>query len=139
MAKHPSTSRREGSIVHEAAMAVVLAGAILASVVQIMAFSAQLSRSQRQRLTATREVANLMEQLMARSWDNLTPAAAAEVELSAACQTALPAAQLEIAVQPADDGAKQLNIAIAWQNAAGQPEAPVHLVAWKYPREEADE
>lgn len=109
------------------------------SVVQVLALSAQESRSQHERLTATREAGNLMEQLMARSWEQLTPEAVASIELSETCQTTLPNAQLAIDVVASSDGAKQLNIEIAWRIAAENHAAPVHLVAWKYPRQETDE
>ena len=132
-------SRRAGTVVHEATIALVLASAILVTVVQVLALSAQQSRSQHQRLTASHEAGNLMEQLMARSWEQLTPEAVASIELSEMCQTTLRDAQLAIAVTPGSDGAKQLKIEIGWRHASGNQEAPVHLVAWKYPREETDQ
>ena len=156
MANHPRRLRNRGLIAHEAAIALVLTGAILVSVVQFLAFSAQQSRTRHQRLAATREAANLMEQLMARSWDQLTPASVSGIELSAGCQETLPDAQLEISIADQADapaspvtatvndtriggGVKQLHITSAWHQASGNREAPVHLVAWKYGREETDE
>ena len=54
---------------------------------------------------------------MARSWEQLTPEAVASIELSETCQTTLPNAQLAIDVVASSDGAKQLNIEIAWRMA----------------------
>lgn len=139
MAIQPLTSQRCGTIVHEATIAIILAGAILMSIVQVLALSAQESRSHDERLTATREAGNLMKQLMARSWEQLTPEEVASIELSETCQTMLPDAQLTIDVAASSDGAKQLNIEIAWRLVAKNQAAPVRLVAWKYPREETDE
>ncbi len=139
MTRHPTTARHRGAIVHEAAIAIVLAGVILTSVVQVLALSADVARSHQQRMTATHEAANLMEQLMARAWEQLTPETAASIELSDSCQTLLPNAQLAIDVVAVGDGGKRLNIEIAWQKAIDTPAASIHLVAWKYPRRETDE
>jgi hypothetical protein len=139
MTRHPFTTRHRGTLVHEAAITIALAAVILASVVQVLAVSAQQSRLQHERLTATHEASNLMEQLMARSWEQLTPETVASIELSETCQAILPSAQLAIDVADDGDGAKQLNIEIAWRQTSDKPAAPVHLVAWKYPRQETDE
>ncbi len=139
MKRQTLAPRHRGTIVHEAAIAIILVAAILTSVVQVLALSAQQARSHHHRLTATNEAANLMEQLMARSAEQLTPEMAASIELSDSCQTSLPHAQLAIDVVAMSDGAKQLNIEIAWQRAIEQPATSIHLVAWKYPRQETDE
>lgn len=141
MASLPA-ARRRGTVVHEAAIAMILVAAILTSVVQILAISARQSRARHLRLTATGEAGNLMEQLMARSWEQLTPEAVAAIQLSADCQTILPDPRLKIEITPSDDisggRAKQLAIEIAWRDASGSDAAPIHLVAWKYPRPETD-
>lgn len=158
MPEHPLTTRRRGLIVHEATVAMLLAAAILTSIVHVLAFSAQQSRAWHQRLTATREAGDLMEQLMARSWEQLTPDTAARLTLSENGQAALPNAWLEIEIVSGDTtisdttsrdaaisdatagaGPKRLRIEIVWGPAAGNQAAPVRLVAWKYPQQEIGE
>lgn len=141
MTKNKTRTSRSprGTVVHEAAIAIVLAGAMLACAAQLMTLSARQNRSQQQRIAATREVANVMEQLMARSWEQITPETAAAVELSADCQAALPNPELAIEIAAQDDGAKQLNIKVSWKHTNGHYDAPVHLVAWKYPLSETTE
>ncbi len=128
--------RRAGVVVHEAAMAIVLVGAILTSVAQILVFSAQQSHTRQQRMTATREVGNLMERLMARPWERLTSDDAKTVELSTISQATLPEAQLVIDVTTVDD-AKRVSIELAWKESSGGHTEPVRLVAWQYPHQEA--
>ena len=57
------------------------------------------------RLTATREAGDLMEQLMARSWEQLTPETVAALKLSEHGQATLPDARLEIEIDASDDAA----------------------------------
>ncbi len=133
MLNRPTTTPRRGAIVHEASVAVILAGAIIACVAQLLTFSAQQTRARTQRLTAVREAANLMEQLMARSWDDLTADHIAETRLSENCHSALPGSNLDVVLTD-DEGAKRVHLTITWQHASGNREAPVQLVAWKYPR-----
>lgn len=131
--------RRRGTIMFEAAIAMLLCGAVTLTVVQLMAFSAHQARSRNQRLVATHEVGNLMEQLMARSWETLTMEATTSIALSKTCLDTLPDAQLDINVAPDGEKAKQVSVTISWHQGSGMPEAPVHLVAWKHARQEASE
>jgi len=130
--------RRRGTIVHEAAIAIVLAGTLLTGLAQFLAFSAHQSRARQDRIVATREVADLLEQLMAHSWSQLDVETVDAMQPSPTCQTALRNPTLEITVTP-DDGAKRIHVALHWKHASGNPEAPVQVVAWKHPPSETEQ
>ena len=84
-------------------VAILIVGAVLASITQVLALAASQRRSSMRRTIATREVGNLMEDLMSRPWDDLTPEHLADIPLSDSCRHHMPEAQLQIDVIDEDD------------------------------------
>jgi hypothetical protein len=80
------------------------------------------------------EVANVMERLCARPWEEVTPEGAGEIELSEEAEETLPDGNVEIeVVQPDDEPeAKRISVQVRWQPEPNQPPRSVRLVAWKY-------
>jgi Tfp pilus assembly protein PilV len=127
-----------GVAVVEAIVALVIALAVLATVGQLLALAAGQRRAAAERAAAVREAGNLMEEVMARPWAQITPDNLAELSLSESCRQRLPGAQLqwETTIEDEPAGAKRISVRIDWQDRAGQRGEPVRLVAWRYPDEE---
>ncbi len=133
-----SNRKRSGATIQEAMVAILIVGAVLASITQVLAMAASQRRSSMRRTIATREVGNLMEDLMSRPWDDLTSEHLADIPLSASCRHHMPEAQLQIDVIDEDDSeaGRRIDIQIDWPNAAAQRGVPVRLVAWRFRDEE---
>lgn len=134
---HCDLRRRRGFTVFELAIAVVLLAVAMSVTVKLLGAIAQERRAVGHREVAAREVANLMEHLSARSWDDLTAAAANDVRLSEPARQALPGAELNVAVDEETEGgtpAKRVAIRLRWRNRAGEFDAPVRLVTWIFAR-----
>ena len=130
--------KRRGGVSHEVTIAVVLAAAVVLGVAQIASFVAQQSRELERRAAAHRAAGNLMESLMARPWDALTPQAAAALQLPESRAMELREAELRVEVAVEDESAaKRIAIEIDWPAASHRPRAPVRLVAWRFPTGEA--
>ena len=124
---------RRGSMFLEACMSLAVLAAAFVAVAQLTALVAQQRQALEQRRWATREAANLMERIMARPWDELTPEQLAPLAESLAAERSLRGGQVAIEVldheQPA---AREVRVRIAWRNPAQQVERPVELIAWKH-------
>ena len=131
--------RRRGSAIIEATMAVAIVAAALLSVMQLLAVVGQQRRDAEQRRTATREVANVMEQLLAQPWEDVTAERLAALELSADCRRVMPDARLraEVADEAGPPGVKRIRVELDWLDRGGQRGEPARLVAWKFRSEEA--
>lgn len=123
----------------ELAAAGVLLAVILAVCAQFFRATATQRRGLEARQIAMQEVANLMERLCARPWEEVTPEAAGLIELSEEAQRAIPDSKVEIDVLQPDDepSAKRITVVLCWQPQPNQPPRSVRLVAWKY-RAESD-
>ena len=120
---------------------MLIVGAVLVSITQVLAMAASQRRSSMQRTMATREVGNLMEDLMSRPWEDLTPEQLADIPLSESCRRHMPEAKLQIDVTDEDDSeaGRRIDIQLDWPNAAAQRGVPVRLVAWRFHREEPEQ
>lgn len=136
---HSARSRRHGSILVEALMAVVIATSVIVGATQLLLVAANQRRSAEQWLLATREAGNLMEDLMTRSWMELSAPAQREPELSPLCRERLPEAQAQIEVFPEVDSERVLRISveIQWRSGMRAHRETVRLVAWRYRPAEA--
>ena len=81
-------------------MALVLLGAAAALMAQTLGGVAQQRRAADQQSLALQEAANLMEQLFAIPYAELTPERAADLRLSELARHQLPGARLDVAVTP---------------------------------------
>ena len=126
--------RRRGVSLIELAAAGVLLAVILAVCAQFFRATAIQRRGLEARRVAMQEVANLMERLCARPWEEITPESPGPIEPSEEGRKALADGQVEIDVfQPDDEpSAKRITVVLRWQPQPDQPPRSVRLVAWKY-------
>lgn len=125
--------RWAGNMVLEATMAVTLVSVALIGVAQFLVVVGRQQRVIEWRRLANREAGNVMEQIMARSFEDLTTEGLAGIAISSDARRRLPAAKLMIELETVNQqaAARQVQIEIGWQNLAGQREH-ARLVAWKY-------
>ena len=138
MRTRKSNSRRRGAISHEMTVSLLLASAVVLGVAQIASFVVQQCRGMDSRAAAHRAAGNVMESMMARPFDELTPEAIADQQAGELGEAELAGARWTVAVADEPDSpAKRITVEINWA-ANSQPQtAPVRLVAWRYPTAEA--
>ena len=126
--------RRRGISLMEIAAAGILLAAMLAVCVQFFQATAAQRRGLEARRTALQTVANVMERLGARPWDQLTTENASQPELLAEVEQALPDGQLEVEiVQPdGEPDAKRITVVARWSAGSDPAGRSVRLVAWRY-------
>ena len=132
--------RRNGSMLLEVSLAVMLLAVALVAVAQLLAVAARQRRETRWRTVATREVANITEQVMALPWNQTSTENFSTVALHDTTQTLLDAT-LEVEVTDVTEPreAKRIRISLAYRNTADLPVEPITLVAWKFAPGGADE
>jgi prepilin-type N-terminal cleavage/methylation domain-containing protein len=130
-------SLQRGFTITECLVALVLLGAAAALMAQVLGGVVQQRRAADQQSLALLETANLMEQLVAIPYAELTPQRAAELGISELAQHQLPGARLEVSVAPtADDpSGKVVRVSLRWHDRSGRYGAPLQLTAWRYQRE----
>ncbi|MCA9121651.1 MAG: hypothetical protein H6822_36345 [Planctomycetaceae bacterium] len=133
---HSAKRCNHGTITHEATIAIVLATAVILGTAQTLAFISHQRRDVDRRILASREAGNLMEQVTAKPWDQITTDTLAELALSEECATSLPEARLQVSVASAADSiGKQITLEIDWVTMPDQRVVPLRLIAWRYPTE----
>jgi prepilin-type N-terminal cleavage/methylation domain-containing protein len=127
-------NNRRGFTLMELIAAGVLLGVLLLVCAQVWGVTAAQHRGIQNRQTALRAAANLMERLTTRSWDQLTTAGSADLQLSPATLDMLPDARLEVRIdEPAEgESGKRIAVSVRWPDRDGRPEQSVRLVAWKH-------
>jgi hypothetical protein len=118
----------------EVVVAGVLLGTLLVVCVQLLGAAAAQRRAADQRQCALAELANVMEQLAARPWTELTAAATAQEKLSTSAERQLPGAELtiEISTEAKEPDAKRITATLRWQGRSGQLLAPLTVATWRY-------
>jgi Tfp pilus assembly protein PilV len=131
--------RRDGLSMTEMVVTVAITTVAMVGGVQIMSLASRQCRMVEDRRLACLEAGNIMEQIMARPWEEITPGDVSAFELSEACRQTLPDARLrvEIEAEATDPGARRITIEIDWQANALRRGEPVRLVAWRYLNKEA--
>jgi len=126
--------RRRGFSLMEITAAGILLVAMLVVCMQFFRATAIQRRGLQARRVAIREVANVMERLCARPWQELTLEGVRDAEPSAEVQRLLPDSALEIDVtQPnGEPDEKRIAVVLRWPAGPEQPDRSVRLVAWKY-------
>jgi hypothetical protein len=126
--------RRRGVTLVEVSVSIFLVASLGSLIV-----GALVSRAKQQRAIDCRELAvveagNLMEQLTSLSWNDLTPERLAPLTLSENLRNSIPAATLDLKVDPTADKpeAKRITIRIDYPGPAGQAARPVRLTSWVY-------
>lgn len=121
---------RGGSLLVESALALMMLVMAMTLTVQILAAAAAGRRAAEKRDRAVIEVANLMEQITARPFDQATPELAKSIPLSEGSRRSLPGAELKVAVADSAQDARRIAIQLRWRARSGEWESPVVLVAW---------
>jgi len=127
-------ARRRGFTMVEILASVVMLATAMSLTVQLLGALAAERRAAERRLCAVQEVANLMERVSARPWEEVTPESLRAVKLSPVALRALPGAELAATVDDAsaDEGEKRIDLRLKWRDRAGGWTAPVRLSAWVY-------
>jgi len=137
------TSSRKGFTIAELVVAIAIGVAAMSCIAQLLYQATRQAQAAARRQVVSLEVANIMEQLMVRSWQEITAANAPEVELSEACRQVLPEARLQLEILPEDDEleARRITVTVSGAMAGGQVDQSVRLTAWRYRtnRDETDE
>jgi hypothetical protein len=113
---------------------LVLLGAAAALMAQTLGGVAQQRRAADQQALALQEAANLMEQVSAIPYAELTRERAADLRLSDLARRQLPGVRLDVAVAAlADEPAgKEIRVALRWLDRSGQYGTPLQLTAWRH-------
>jgi prepilin-type N-terminal cleavage/methylation domain-containing protein len=125
---------RQGVTLIEITAALSVMGLAMIAAAQIHALtSLQMLRNQQQNI-ALHEASNLVEQLSAMSYDQLTEERVAAISLSGDTARRLPQASLSIAVQdmPGDLPARRYRLRLQWRTGSGATNRSIELSGWKY-------
>jgi prepilin-type N-terminal cleavage/methylation domain-containing protein len=124
-----------GFTILEMIVAMLLLGTAMAIVVPVLGWMGVESRLALQRQEAAQELHNLMDELTARPYAELTPEAAGKIELPDALKRQLPGAKLAVEITETDTSAKRIQARLSWNRQNGQALAPLRLTAWVHQRE----
>ena len=126
-----------GFLLLEIIVAMILLGTAAAIIVPALSWMGTESRLSMQKQEAVEGLYNLMEDLTARPYEDLTPDAAAKIELPKPLQEQLPGAKLEVAITETETApkAKRIQMRLSWNQRSGQPLAPLRLSAWVHQTE----
>jgi type II secretory pathway pseudopilin PulG len=138
---HPRASRRRAGF---SLIELTIAGGLLIVAMtvtaQVVGWVARERLAVERRERALLEAENLMERALALPWDGLTTESAGRLAVSESTARFLRRPTLDVTITPFDDAParKRVSISLRWLDRAGQPEAPVRLVAWVHRAGEAN-
>jgi hypothetical protein len=125
---------RRGSLLAEVAISSTMLVIIMGMTVKLLGWAALERRTAEGREQAVLEAANVMEQLAARPFDEVTPQLASQCTLPASARAFLTDAELKVEIeenQPgADRSVKRIAIQLRWRDRGGELVAPVRLTSW---------
>lgn len=132
--RRPRGRRNRGTTLIEVSVSILLAAALGSLAAQVLGFLAYQQHAIERRELAVAEADNLMEQLTSLAWSDLTPERLATFSLSDNLRQAIPAAKLDLAVEPSADTpeARRIRIKIEYPGPAGVAVHPVRLTSWVY-------
>jgi Tfp pilus assembly protein PilV len=128
--------KRRGSLLAEVGIATVVLMMVMGLMVKMLSTIARERRAAEQRQRGVFEVANLMERITARPFDEVTPLAARKISLSDAARASLRDSELAIDVSAGENSAvagrsaKRVMIRLRWRGPSGEWQAPVRLTSW---------
>jgi prepilin-type N-terminal cleavage/methylation domain-containing protein len=133
---YPAKSRR-GMTLIELTISLVILGAAMAALVQLVALAARQRRSMAIERACVQEVANQAERIALLPWDDTAAGKLTAWQPSEDLAAILPAAQCTIAVsdEPGAPQARRIRLEIAWTGPAGVPAGPVSLTVWRHAEE----
>ena len=125
---------RRGMTLMEVVVAGVLLFALMATCVRYFVVTRMQERALDQRQAALQEAANVMERLMPRPFNELTPESVSHISLSRETQRILPRGELKIELRGEDakPPAMRIMVTIRWQDQNNEWTRPVRLAAWRY-------
>jgi Tfp pilus assembly protein PilX len=132
--------RRRGSMLIEVTMATVILIMIMSVALKVMGFAAHERLAALRRERASFEAANVMEQITALRYDEITTERASRMAVSDASRERLPGCELavDVSTSPAtaapDAPAKRIAVKVRWRGPSGAWELPVRLTAWSFGR-----
>jgi type II secretory pathway pseudopilin PulG len=115
----------------ELMVACVLIGSLASFVVPIISRIDDVSQSARLHQIAVEELANQMDRITLRAWDEITAASLADTKLSANALTQLDDPRLEVDVKTESES-KRIRLELTWKGRAGELVAPLRLVTWVF-------
>ena len=133
--KMPPLRRRAGLLMVEMIVSLVLLGAVVSIVIPTLGWIGWQNRLSMQKQEAVQGLHNLMDELTARPYAELTPEAAGKIELPLALKQQLPSAKLQVEIAEAPPNARRIRLRLSWLQKNGRPLAPLRLSAWVYSRE----
>ena len=115
-------------------MAILVVMAVIAAACQLLYLVGNQRRNSGYRMIAEFETANVMELVLSRNWNELSPGSP-KLELSRYCQERLPDPRLRIDVvtDDANPDSRRITVELDWQVSEKQRSKPARLVAWRYP------
>jgi hypothetical protein len=118
----------------ELAVAGVVTGTLLLVCVPLISGTLAQRKSIDRRQIALFELENVMENVTARDWDDLTPSILGKIEIAAWAKRQLPGAELKIDVSQVSEKpiGKRITAAIHWTDSGGRPIAPISLTTWRF-------
>jgi hypothetical protein len=124
---------RRGAVILELIVATAMLGALLTVCLKLCSVTTAQRRAAEEQQCASLELANVMERVAERPWNQLTTAALATEHISAPAGAQLPGAELKIEVSaPAGQPeAKRLTATLRWPDRDGRTK-PLALTMWKY-------
>src|SRR5262245_51402802 len=128
-----------GMTLVEMLAALIVLGAAMAALLQLVALAAQQRRGMNERRLALLEVANQAERIALLPWGETAPDKLNSWQPSEDLRSVLPAAQCMIAVtdEPGMPRGRRIRLEVGWTNSVQQPALPVTLTVWRFAAEAA--
>lgn len=129
---------RAGFTIVEAIGACLLLGILLSMTVPMLLLVARERRATEQRQVALQHIANLLEETVARDWNEIPAGELKLPDASPELVSILPGLERTLSATQSSEAPnqKQVTATIRWQNQAGQLVTPIQLSAWKFPATE---
>ena len=131
----PRPQPRAGISMLEMVVASILLSAVMTILVPTVGWLGVHNRLAQQRQEALAGLDNLMDELSARPYGELTPEAVGKIKLPEPLGRQLPGATLQTELTEPEPGTKRLTLRLAWNQRNGTPLAPLRLTAWVHRRE----
>jgi hypothetical protein len=121
----------------ESIVATLLLAAALVGVSQLLIVAGRDQRAVELRRVAAREAGNILEEIAARPFEQVTPETLAGYELSAESRQQLPEGRVSVRVESAQEpvAARQVQVEVGWRNLSGRDER-LQLTAWRFGQRE---
>ena len=138
MKRHPRT---RGMTLIETMCAIFILGVATTAVVHMVSTIAMQRRFADRQTLGAEEAANLMEEIFAMPWSEITDEKLAELSLSETLQRlgGNPALTVSARHQPGPPASREIRISIDWAEPGGERSKPVQLIAWRYWSRETDQ